>query len=160
MPQIQRPSWPVIAALMIFLVILGGFIPAIFAGSQGTDTETFTQEEGETVVLEPPLEATVITVDQNPPQANVTLIDTQTKAENTTGILAEGDTTTVIIEGEEVLVKYDEAVSNNVGIFSYEYPVFYSWDNTTRAFVGIIGVIILLIFLYMIFIMVEPEEGS
>jgi len=160
MPTITRPSLPTLAALMIFLVILGGFIPAIFDNTQGTEVESFHQEEGQAVILKAPLEATVITVDQNPGRVNVSLIDTETGDLAVTGELDEGDEIDLTIRGNTVTVRYVEAINNNEAVIRYEYPIFYEWDNTTIAFVGVIAVIILVLFLYMIFILIEPEENT
>lgn len=160
MPSIQRPSWPVVATLMIILVLLGGFIPAIFTNTQGNEIESFQQTEGETVVLKAPLEATLISVDQNPSRVNVTLIDTETGDLVTTGELDEGQTANLTLRGNTISVQYIEAIDNNEAVLRYTYPVFYEWDQTTVAFVGVIAVIILLLFLYMIFLLIQPEVNS
>jgi len=145
---------------MIFLVIIGGFIPAIFANTQGTEVKSFHQEEGQAVILKAPLEATVITVDQNPGRVNVSLIDTKTGDLVVTGELKEGNEIDLTIRGNTVTVQYIETIDNNEAVIRYEYPIFYEWDSTTIAFVGVIGVIILVLFLYMIFILIEPEENT
>lgn len=156
MPDFNRGDWPAYLAIILLLVIFSGFVPALFIHTQGTEHETLEIQEGDTIQLKAPLEATLVSV--NNAQLNVTVVDTET-GDFGSAMLNEGQSAYLSLRGNTVTVTYTEDIGNNAAIVSFDYPVFYEWDTATRSFVRAIGLIILGLFVALIYVVIF-ERGD
>lgn len=146
------PAIPAIA-IILFLVVMAGFIPTIYGESQGNETSTLELTEGETTIVKPPIETTLSEVTND--QINVTIFDSRTGDTATTGLINVSETSTHQLSGETISVTYSADIGNNNAVVTYEYATTYGWGEIEIAIMSATGGIILILFIYGITRIVE-----
>ena len=160
MPLLRKANFPTLAVIMVFLLLLAGLIPSFFIFSDGVEKESFQQIEGDTVILKTPLEASLISVTNNPDEINVTLVDSDTGEINSSGPIELGNTTTLTLRDKQVNITYIEKIKSDEAIIKYEYPVFYEWNSVAVNFIRAVPVLVLLSFLYLLLILIQGDDSQ
>lgn len=154
----QKRTFPMIPAIAIilFLVIMAGFIPALFAQSGGEQTSTLSLNTGETETIKPPIETrltnvTMRTINNESHRAiNVCVIDQNTGNVAHTGLMNLTETSIVQLSNEDISVNWIIHSGSDAAVVSYSYPSTYGMGGIQFSLVRSMGVLLLIIFIYII----------
>lgn len=139
-------GYTTLIALIILILLLSVFIPAVFIALETPTDLVVTQTEDSRITLNPGLDANLDLVeDGNKDNISVTLIDTKTKNSVTETSIAEGDTATTTLSGETIEISHLEKLSNTEATIQYHYPLYFGWPDGTKFIVRNITSILLVV---------------
>ena len=127
--------------------LMGAFlVPVVLGQFSGGETATYNQSVGETVTLQPDLNATL----------NASTADTSAEyiinasGDTSTVTVSEGANSTVTVDGVDVTIALQDASASNATT-EYTYPGTYGWGGGAGAIWAIIPVLIVLaLFLFFV----------
>ncbi len=140
----------VIVGLLIIAVIAAFLIPTAVTELSGDETTTIDQDEGQTVLLKPQLNATLNDVDDGDSSINVTLADTTTNNSVSATSIAVGANETVTLETYDITINNTANVDTDTATIRYEYPRDYGWDSGASSIFGLIPLLLVLVFLLFV----------
>ncbi len=138
---------------IVLLAIVSSFIvPQVVEGEDAIRTDTIDMTEGEVYELTSGLDAIATLIDGNPDkQVNVTVVSTETGDSAQTGVLNEGESASITIDGETVTVTNILVSGGNLATVTFQYPAVFAWGQATTALYGSLGLGLLgMIVLYML----------
>lgn len=154
MPRDSKQYFPVIAVILLFLVLLSGLIPSLFSSTQGDTSASITLESGEIIDVQSPIQTTLH--EKNQQSLNVSIIDSSTGEKQAFTLENESSNQTVMISEQNVTATYVHEMDSTSALVKYEYPTFYDNSDLSVSFWQIIvGLFLLLSFLYIIFTTIE-----
>lgn len=142
-------TWDFSVAILVVLAItvLGSLIPAIFIAKESPKEDSFTQTEGNELVFSANYIAIATNIDNSGQRPiNVTVINEKTGNSNNTGILDEGDTTTITVDNNQINISNKDVIDQSTAIISYERPIYIGWPKGAKFIIdNISGIIIILL---------------
>lgn len=143
-------------AVILFLILLAGFIPTLYSQTQGEQTTSLTLNAGETKSIKPPLQTTVTNMttisinNESRKVVNVSIIDYETGQTAHTGLLNFSETSTLSLSNEDISVNWLINTGSQTAMISYTYPSTYGMGSIQTSLLQTMGVILLIVFVYII----------
>jgi hypothetical protein len=135
---------------LIIVAIVGAFVfPTGLTELSADEVTTVDQDESETVLLKPQLNATVDSVNGDD-SVNVTLADTTTNNSVSTTNLAVGSNTSVTLETYDIVINNTANVDSDTATVRYEYPRDYGWGSGSSSMFGLLPLLMALAFLLLV----------
>lgn len=136
----------IVVALVVLALLASFLVPIAVNEMAGQEEATYTQATGETVELQPGLNATVTSVSDGS-NASYEITAGNDTATTTVNV---GANDTVTVDGVDVTISPEEATTTNATT-TYEYSGTYGWGGGASALWAIIPVMIVLaVFLYVV----------
>lgn len=121
------------------------FAPAAIDPVINDVSETTNVSEGGTVELSDTLQLTMEEVNQGADTINGTFLSTRTRNASTTGLIDEGNSTTVMIDGDNLTLSNDEVTGATTAVISATYPPLFGWADGPRTFVENLDLMMLVV---------------
>lgn len=133
----------------IFLVaLLASFLfPVVIGAMSGAEEATHNQSVGETMELQPGLNATLDSVDTTADSATYTI---NASGDTATATVDNGTNSTVTVDGADVTIGV-ENVETDSATATFDYPRDYGWGGAASSLWVILPLLIVLaLFLYVV----------
>lgn len=143
----SRKAVGLVVTLLVASLMGAVLFPVAINAMSGAEEATATQDVGETVELQPGLNATVTGVTDGT-SATYTI---EAGGDSVTGETVNvGENATVTVDGVDVTISPSEATTTNATT-TYEYPGTYGWGSGASSLWAILPVLIVLgLFLYIV----------
>jgi len=146
MAKLNPDKATTIALGFVIVVIMFAFlIPIAISEVEGPEEFTVDQNESQTVLLQPTLNATLDDVDDANDEVDVTFGDTETNETVSVTGVAVGANKTATIGGETVRVNNTANINTSAATLTYESPESYSWSEGAASIYGIYGLMLVLV---------------
>ncbi len=134
-----------VVALFVGAIMAGALMPTAIGGFAGAESQTISQDTGDTDELQPGLNVTLDSVTDGV-DATYTV---EANGDSETVTVDSGQNDTVTVDGADVTITPD-TIGASSATTMYEYPTDYGWGSA-GALWGIMGIIVLLpIVLYFV----------
>lgn len=150
MPFDSKAAVGLVVTLFV-AALMGAFLmPVVIDSMGGQEETTVTQDVGETVELQPSLNATVTSVTSG----TSATYDITANGDTTTTTVNVGSNQTVTVDGTDVTISPSEVTSTNATT-TYNYSGTYGWGGSAAALWGILPIILVLaLFLFVTYLAV------
>jgi hypothetical protein len=124
-----------VVGMMIVIVGLSVFVPAVFTNLENPQSTTYDQDLENRVVITGDVNAEITSLTKNQNTINVSVWDVRTGDTNFTGQIGVGQQATVVIDGENITVKNEQVFTDTQALVTYTYPLYVGWPPGAHVIV-------------------------
>lgn len=166
MPNKGLNRFELVVIIILILVAVLAVIPTIMTHSNETNLRTISQEEAERTVITANYYSTVLEFNTSGPDnaVDVEIENEETRNNVTLLDIAQGETRTVTLDGNEIKVTHDSGITDTLVAMSYEYPTYMGWPAGLQIIVensaGILLILILFVLLTLMHLALQGGDSN
>lgn len=131
-----------VGVLALVIAVAG---PSILDPVINDSDQTLSVTGGEDYVLTDTLNVSVTDIEQGASTANATFTNLRTRNTSSTGAVAEGNSTTVTLDGDQITFEVDDITGSNTAVTTAVYPPLFGWADGPRRFMENLDIIIMIL---------------